>query len=94
MIEFDNTLGQIFRKGFWKILKEKRLNTQTVVSIQGKRTEAKIWILHRHVWLHTGANFSVNWKIVKKSWLETRAVSLDQTKKYVYEEFGNSYRSR
>ena len=36
MIEFDNTLGQIFRKEFWKILKEKRLNTRTAVSIQGK----------------------------------------------------------
>ena len=36
MIEFDNTLGQIFLEGFWKILKEKRLNTQTAVSIQGK----------------------------------------------------------
>ena len=36
MIEFDNTLGQIFRKGFQKILKEKRLNTRTAVSIQGK----------------------------------------------------------
>jgi hypothetical protein len=31
---------------------------------------------------------------VEKSWFETRAVSLDQTKKYVHEEFGNSYRSR
>ena len=36
MIEFDNTLGQIFRKEFWKILKEKRLNTRTAVLIQGK----------------------------------------------------------
>ena len=36
MIEFDNILRQIFRKGFWKILKEKRLNTRTAVSIQGK----------------------------------------------------------
>ena len=36
MIEFDNTLGQIFRKGFQKILKEKRLNTRTAVSIQGE----------------------------------------------------------
>jgi hypothetical protein len=37
MIEFDNTLGQIFQKQFWKILKEKRLNTRTAVLIQGKR---------------------------------------------------------
>jgi hypothetical protein len=41
MIEFDNTLGQIFRKGFQKILKEKRLNTRTAVSIQGKRDRSR-----------------------------------------------------
>ena len=41
MIKFDNTLGENFSKGFWKILKEKRFNTRAVVSVQGKEGRSK-----------------------------------------------------
>ena len=45
-------------------------------------------------WRHIRANFSVNWKIVKKNQGKTWTVILDQTEEYMHEEFRNSYRSR
>ena len=45
-------------------------------------------------WRHTGENFLVNWKIVKKNRGKTWAVILDRTKEYVHEEFGNLYQLR
>ena len=59
MIEFNNTLGQIFRKEFWKILKEKRLNTRTAVSIQGKGDRSKnLDSASTHVVPHWGKFFN------------------------------------
>ena len=59
--------GKFFESGFEKFWRKSGSTLERLSRSRAKGTEAEIWILHRRVWFHTGANFSVNWKIVKKS---------------------------